>query len=119
MTATYRDTWIRCTDDAIRIRGYYFPWGTKKIPYGSLTAAQRVRLGPATGQLRLWGTANWTVWAGLDPGRMRKSEGVLLDVGRRVRALVTPADVGAFLAALDAHDVPGARPEDAGGDTKE
>ncbi|MFI0720954.1 hypothetical protein [Streptomyces sp. NPDC021224] len=112
MTATYRDTWISCTDDAIRIRGYYFPWGTKKIRYGSLAAAKRVRLGPTTGQLRLWGTASWTVWASLDPGRMRKSEGVLLDVGHRVRPLVTPADVGAFLAALDAHGVPGARPDD-------
>ena len=29
----YRDRWIECTPDEIRIRGYYFPWGTKRIPY--------------------------------------------------------------------------------------
>jgi len=28
----YKDRWIECTPDQIRIRGYYFPRGTKRIP---------------------------------------------------------------------------------------
>lgn len=116
MADTYRDTWISCTDDAIRIRGYYFPWGTKTVPYDRLAAVRRVRLGPLTGQYRVWGTANWTVWASLDPHRMRKSEGLLLDLGRRIRPLVTPDDVPAALAVLAAHGVPGARPGEGTGE---
>ncbi len=34
MDNSYRDRWIECTPEDIRIRGYYFPWGTKRIPYG-------------------------------------------------------------------------------------
>ncbi|NUS15544.1 MAG: hypothetical protein HOY69_29820 [Streptomyces sp.] len=116
MTDTYRDTWISCTEDAIRIRGYYFPWGTKTIPYGSITSARRVPLGPTTGRLRLWGTARPTVWAGLDPGRMGKKEGVILELGRTVRPLVTPSDVPVFMAVLGGHAVPGAVPAGAGVD---
>ena len=32
----YKDRWIDCTADAVLIRGYYFPWGTKRIPYSAI-----------------------------------------------------------------------------------
>jgi len=37
----YRDRWIECTSGALRIRGYYFPWGTKTVPYPSIRAGTR------------------------------------------------------------------------------
>ena len=36
MSPEYRDRWIRCTDKHVAIRGYYFPWGTKRIPYDTI-----------------------------------------------------------------------------------
>lgn len=49
-------------------------------------------MGLVTGRGRIWGTASPRYWAHLDPGRPRKRTALILDVGRRVRPLVTPAD---------------------------
>jgi hypothetical protein len=115
MAEPYRDSWITCTDDRIRIRGYYFPWGTKTVRHDAVRSVRRVDMGPLTGQFRLWGAAGLRVWASLDPHRMRRSEGLVLDLGRAVRPFLTPDDVPAVLAVLAAHGVPAADP-DAGPD---
>jgi hypothetical protein len=110
MAEPYRDPWTTCTDDRIRIRGYYFPWGTKTVRYDAVKAVRRVAMGPLTGQFRLWGSADLRLWASLDPHRMRKSEGLIVDVGRTVRPITTPDDVPA-VAVPAAHGVPGADPD--------
>ena len=106
MTDIYRDRWIACTQDGVRIRGYYFPWGDKSIPYSDIRSVRRVELGPLSGQGRIWGTANPTLWASLDPARGGKAEALILDVGRRVRPFITPDDVGAVEAAIRDHAAP-------------
>jgi hypothetical protein len=89
----YRDRWIECTDDEVRIRGYYFPsGGMKRIPYERIRAVRRVSLGVLTGRGRLWGTANPRYWASLDLGRPGKRVGLILDTGHAVRPFITPDD---------------------------
>lgn len=100
---TYADRWIQCTPTEVRIRGYYVPWGTKRIPYASIRGVRRVALSTMRGQLRIWGTSNPRYWASLDPGRPRKQVGFVFDLGRAVRPLVTPEDPDGFDAALRAH----------------
>jgi hypothetical protein len=100
---TYRDRWITCTDSEVQIRGYYFPWGTKHISYGSIEGLTRVKMGPLTGRGRIWGTANPRYWASFDPGRPRKQVGLILDLGKRVKPFVTPDDPDAFEAVLVSH----------------
>jgi hypothetical protein len=111
MAEPYRDAWITCTGDRIRIRGYYFPWGTKTVRYTDISRVRRVAMGPLTGRFRLWGSAGPRLWASLDPHRTRKREGLVLDLGRAVRPLITPDDVPAVVAVLAAHGVPGADPD--------
>jgi hypothetical protein len=113
MSDDYGDRWIRCTPDAIEIRGYYFPWGTKRIAYGSIRSLRRVEVGAFTGRGRIWGTANFRYWANLDPSRPRKKVGLILDVGRRVHPFLTPDDPHGFEAAV--YDHTGLEP-DTGGD---
>jgi hypothetical protein len=100
---TYRDPWIECTADEVRIRGYYFPWGTKRIPYGSIRGLRRVQMSATRGRYRIWGTANMKYWASLDPKRPTKSTGFVVDLGRAVSPFVTPDDPDAFEAAVRAH----------------
>jgi hypothetical protein len=100
---TYQDRWITCDDDRIRIRGYYFPWGTKRIPYSRIRAVRRVELGAARGRARVWGTANPRYWASLDPRRPRKQTALILDIGARVKPFITPDDPDAFIQNLSAH----------------
>lgn len=97
---SYRDRWIECAEDGIRVRGYYFPWGTKRIAYGSIRAVRRVNLGALTGRGRIWGTANPRYWASLDPRRPVKRVGLILDVGRPVRPFITPDDPDAVAAII-------------------
>jgi len=99
----YRDRWIECTPDEIRIRGYYFPWGTKRIPYRSIRGFRRVDLSAARGRGRIWGTANPRYWASLDPSRPGKSQALILDLGRFVRPFITPDDPDAVGSAIREH----------------
>lgn len=91
----YQDRWIECDAAEIRIRGYYFPWGTKHIPYGSIRSLRRVDLSAARGRGRIWGTANPRYWANLDPRRPSKHCGLIVDVGRFVHPFITPDDCDA------------------------
>ncbi len=100
MESLYQDRWITCTPEGVRIRGYYFPWGTKTVPYRSIRAARRVELSPLRGQGRIWGTANPRYWASLDPKRPTKSTALVLDLGRFVRPVITPDDPDAVEAAI-------------------
>ena len=104
MSTVYQDRWIRCEADGIRIRAYYFPWGTKRIPYSVISGFQRVRLSwGLRGKGRIWGTANPRSWASLDPGRPDRETGFVLDLGGRIRPFVTPDDPDAFEAAVREH----------------
>ncbi|WP_438489351.1 hypothetical protein [Streptomyces sp. S186] len=115
MTAPYyQDRWITCDRDALRIRGYYFPWGTKAIPYAAIRSVRRVEMGVLTGQGRIWGTGHPRYWASLDPRRMSKTTALVLDLGRRVRPFLTPDDPEAVAAVLRARMPPGAVVESGG-----
>jgi hypothetical protein len=96
----YRDRWIECTEDAVRVRFYYFPFGTKSIPYSRIRAVQRVTLSTLRGRGRIWGTANPGYWAHLDPARPRRSTALVLDVGVRIRPLLTPDDPDAVAEVI-------------------
>jgi len=114
MENSYRDRWIECPSADVAIRGYYFPWGTKRIPYGSIRSVRRVALSTFRGQLRIWGTSNPRYWASLDPQRPKKSVGLILDVGRYVRPFITPEDPDAVEAMIREHARLGPETEDSG-----
>jgi hypothetical protein len=103
MSEGYTDPRVICDDEGIRLRGYYFPWGTKRITYGSIAELRRVNIGAFTGRARIWGTANPRYWANLDPGRMKKKVGFVLDLTRAVRPFVTPDDPDRFELVVRAH----------------
>ncbi len=116
MDSRYRDRWIECLADRIQIRGYHFPWGTKRIPYSSIRSVRRVEMGAFSGKGRIWGTANPRYWANLDPQRPKKSVGLILDVGHFVHPFITPDDPDAVEALIREHANLGTPIEDPGGD---
>jgi hypothetical protein len=100
----YTDRWITADSRALQVRGYYFPWGTKQIPFESIRAVERVGIGLLTGKLRLWGTANPRYWASLDPRRPLKAEALILDIaGSQIMALLTPDNPEALVATIREH----------------
>lgn len=90
----YQDRWIECTDVALIIRGYYFPFGLKKtIPYDRIRGLREFTIGKASGQWRIWGSGDLTHWFNLDPDRTRKTRALELDLGKFMLPVITPDDV--------------------------
>jgi hypothetical protein len=99
----YRDSKIECTPTSVRIHSYYFPFGTKDVPYSALKGIRRVALSATRGKLRIWGTGNFRYWLNLDLARPGKKFGFILDNGKAVKPFVTPDDPDAFEAAIRGH----------------
>jgi hypothetical protein len=103
MADTYEDATVACGLDHLELRFYYFPFGTKRIPYDQITGLQRIEMvGPLSGKWRLWGTGNLRYWANLDLRRPKKDAGFVIDLGRAVSPIVTPDDPDAFEAVVRA-----------------
>ncbi len=103
MRDTYDDRTIVCGPDLLEIRSYYFPYGTKRVPYAQIQGLRRFEItGPLSGKWRLWGTGNPRHWANLDLRRPRKTTGFVVDLGRRVSPVVTPDRPDEFESVLRA-----------------
>ncbi len=101
MTETYDDGAIVCGPERLEIHNYYFPFGTKIVPYLQIQGLQRIAIkGVWSGKYRLWGTSNPRYWANLDIRRPAKKVGFVLDLGRNVHPLVTPDRPDEFEATL-------------------
>lgn len=98
----YSDGRIKCDASGITI-GWYYLWGAKRVPYGSIKAVERL---PLTGvnairRWRIWGSGDFVHWWNLDPGRTRKKMALVLDTGHRIRPTITPDDPDAVERILD------------------
>ena len=101
MTSGYDDGGVVCGVDRLEIHSYYFPFGTKRIPYRQIQGLQRIEIkGVFSGKWRIWGTGNPRYWANLDTKRPTKKAGFVVDLGRRVSPIVTPDDPDAFESVL-------------------
>jgi hypothetical protein len=105
--SAYQDRWIECTDSEIRVRGYYFPWGTKRIPYTSIRSLDRFVMTALRGKGRIWGSGDFSHWANLDPGRPRKDVGFFVNLGRHIIPFLTPDDPDVFERVVSSHVQPG------------
>jgi hypothetical protein len=103
MDALYQDRRIRCTADAVLIRGYYFPWGTKRVRYQDIREVRRVPVKRFYGRGRIWGSTTFRYWANFDPGRPRKKEALILYTGRPLLPFITPDDPGAVATVIGQH----------------
>lgn len=101
MTDTYDDGTIVCGPERLEIHSYYFPFGTKRVPYPRINGLRRIEItGVLSGRWRLWGTGNPRYWANLDLRRHRKKAGFVIDLGRWVSPIVTPDQPDAFESVI-------------------
>jgi hypothetical protein len=103
MYTKYRDRWIECTQEEVKIRGYYLRWGTKRIPYPAIRSVRRIDIDGISGKRRNWGTVNPHHWAHPDPDRPKKRIGLILDLHRFVHPFITPDDPDAVEAVIREH----------------
>lgn len=102
--ANYADGGVRCDDQGLTIRWYY-PWGSKRIPYSSIRGVEQL---PLTGmnsvrRWRIWGSGDFVHWWNLDTHRPKKNMALVIDVGGRVLPTITPDDPGAVESIITGH----------------
>lgn len=102
MTPLYDDGRIECDDNGITVRWYY-PWGSRRIPFRDIRSVRMFPLSTVRGKWRIWGSGDFVHWYNLDGGRPNKATGIEIDTGRRVRACITPDDPGAVNAIIESH----------------
>ncbi len=103
----YRDRWITCTGDGLRIGGYYAPFGTRKrIRYERIVGVELVPTGAFSGKWRIWGTTRPDRWAHLDPQRPSKQTALVIDTGRFVKPFISPDDPERVKQIIEQHLTP-------------
>jgi hypothetical protein len=96
----YDDGAIACDESGLVIRRYYL-WGSKRIPYASITSVKRLPI--RIRRWRLYGSGDFVHWWNLDLNRPRKSVALDIDVGRRIHPTITPDDPDAVERILIEH----------------
>lgn len=102
---TYQDAAIDVDENALTIKGYYFPGVVKRVPLAAIREVRRTEMSSLRGRGRIWGTANPGYWANFDLDRPHKTVAFLVNVGKAVQPFVTPDDPDAFAAALREYGV--------------
>jgi hypothetical protein len=100
----YDDGLIACSDDTLVIRRYGTLLRAKKIPYTQIRGVTQIGLGSVR-RWRLWGTTKPGLWFNLDWNRRHKSVALLVDIGKRVKPVITPDDPQRVIAVLRQHSV--------------
>ncbi len=100
----YDDGLIACSDDGLVIRRYSLLLHPKSVPYAQIRSVAQVGLG-AIRRWRIWGTTDPRRWFNLDWRRPHKRVALVLDLGKRVKPVITPDDPQRVVAALRSHGV--------------
>jgi hypothetical protein len=88
------------------IRHYYFPVGSKRIPYSKIQQVRRVPLKSMGPQVKIHGSADLSHWFNFDPHRSCKDVALIIALsGSRIRPVITPDDADSVAAELAAHGV--------------
>ncbi len=100
MSILYEDEYIVCDDDAITIHWYYFPVGSKRLPYANIRNVREENMEFFTGAGRIWGMGLSPEWFHLDPKRPWKRQCIILDEGNWIKSVITPENHEAVLQIL-------------------
>lgn len=90
MSILYEDRYLVCDDEALTIKDYFFPKGSKRIPYADIRKVSELTMTALTGQWRIWGMGLSPYWYHYDALRPTKSRSICLDLGKIVKPILTP-----------------------------
>lgn len=100
MSILYEDRYLVCDDDAVTIKEYFFPFGSKRIAYAEIRKLEEQELTLLDGKLRFWGMGFEPKWYHIDWQRHTKSKSMVLDIGEWIKPALTPEDHEVVLTVL-------------------
>lgn len=101
----YQDRSLIIDDDGITITSYLWPGNHRSIPFSSIVAFEEIAVGTFSGRHRLVGfefrrLRDFFPW---DTRRSASSRAIAVDVGRRVRPIISPEDYERVLELMSEH----------------
>lgn len=97
----YEDPHIILDEVALTIKHYYFPVGSKRVPYETIRAVHDREMDFWTGKWRIWGFRVAPEWFHLDWNRPGKTRCLILDTEQGwLRPVITPESHQQVLAIL-------------------
>jgi len=69
----YSDSLIEVSESGIRFRNYYFPIGSKSVPFTDMIRIENKPTTLLNGKWRLWGTGDFMTWFPKDWKRPQRS----------------------------------------------
>ena len=106
----YEDNYIVLSESALTIKHFYFPVGSKRIPYDEITAVREEELDFWSGKWRIWGARKLPQWFHLDWNRPGKERCIIVETSGMLDPVLTPDHHDKVLAILEQHTQ-----QDAGG----
>jgi len=100
----YDDGLLACSDEGLVIGKYDAFLRSKTIPFDQIRAVTQVGLGRVR-RWRIWGTTYPRYWFNFDRHRPRKQVGLVLDLGKRIKPVITRDDPQRVVAVLRQHGV--------------
>ena len=108
----YDDGLIALSDDALVIRRYDLFLRPRSVPYLQIHSVTPVELrGFRFGNWRLWGSSDLIHWFHADWHRPKKHVGLVLDVAKGMKPVITPDDPQRVATALRSHGIGVTEPE--------
>ena len=102
----YDDGLIACSDVALVIRRNGALLRTKRVPYDRIRSVAQVELGAFSfGHWRIWGSTDLRHWFNFDWHRPQKQVGLVLDLGKATKPVITPDDPQHVVTVLRQHGV--------------
>jgi hypothetical protein len=62
----YSDGLVEISNEAIRLKGYYFPLGSKRVSFSEIAEVLVEKPTVLNGKWRIWGSGNLRTWFPLD-----------------------------------------------------
>ncbi|PIQ24049.1 hypothetical protein COW36_05890 [bacterium (Candidatus Blackallbacteria) CG17_big_fil_post_rev_8_21_14_2_50_48_46] len=101
MPILYEDKTVVCDDQALTIKQYFFPVGSRRILYSSIKGIQDKEMNLINGAWRIWGMGLSPHWFHLDTERPQKKRQIVLDLGELIKVVLTPEEHETVLGILE------------------
>ena len=80
MNPLYSDRLVSLTDDALVLKRYYFPYGSRRVELDRVTRVRILRPSLMNGKWRLWGTGTFKIWFPLDLHRPERERVFVMEL---------------------------------------
>ena len=98
----YSDSLVEVSEKGIQFRNYYFPVGSKSVPFADITSIEGKPSTIRNGKWRLWGTGDFMTWFPRDWKRPRRSRIFFLRLAsQKIRIGFTVENVERFIDAVN------------------